>query len=158
MAFLTSQRGAGTPNVAEAFKRIDQIAISIKASALQSLARAQAGTVTATDLLDNLMGNLSRGKAALDALVGLPGLAAYAAEQYADVPGYDIVAQFQAMRNEINTTILFFETNYPNDAGNLLKVSWVGDGSGNTNVYASFTAPQRNAIVTRLTALAAAID
>jgi hypothetical protein len=158
MAFLTSQRGSGEPNVAKAFEKIDQTAISIKASAISSRDRAQAGTVTAGDLLDGLMGNLSRGKAILDALAGIDGLAAYAASQYTDVPGYDIVAQFQAMRAEVNNTISFFETNYPNDAGNLRKWSWVGDGSGVLVNYSAFTAPQRTAIVNRLNALIAAID
>lgn len=159
MAFLTSQRGSGEPNVAKAFEKIDQTVITIKSSAIASRDRAQVGTVTAGDLIDGLLGNLSRGKAILDALASIDGLAEYAAAQYADVPGYDIVAQFNAMRTEINTTITFLEANYPKDAdGNLKKCSFVGNGSGVLVSYASFTVNQRNAIVTRLNALIAAID
>jgi hypothetical protein len=158
MAFLTSQRGSGEPNVAKAFEKADQTAISIKSSAIASRDRAQAGTVTAGDLIDGLLGNLSRGKAILDALASIDGLAEYAAAQYADAPGYDIVAQFQTMRTEINSTIAFLEANYPNDAGSLRRSSFVGDGSGTLVSYANFTAPQRAAIVTRLNALIAAID
>lgn len=159
MAFLTSQRGSGEPNVAKAFEKIDQTVIAIKASAIASRDRAVAATVTAGDLIDGLLGNLSRGKTILDALASIDGLAAYAAAQYADVPGYDIVAQFNAMRTEINTTITFLETNYPKDAdGNIKKCSFVGDGSGNLVTYAGFTLAQRNATITRLNLLIAAID
>lgn len=158
MAFLTSVRGSGEPNVAKAFEKIDQTAITIKASAIASRDRAQAGTITAGDILDGLVGNLSRGKVILDSLASVDGLAEYAASQYADVLNYDIVSEFQAMRTEINATIDFFEANYPNDTGNLRKWSWVGDGSGNLVNYASFTVGQRNAIVTRLNALIAVID
>lgn len=160
MAFLTSQRGSGSPNVAKAFEKIDQTVVTIKASAVSARDRAQAGTINAGDLIDGLIGNLSRGKVILDALAATPGLAAYAASQYSDVPGYAeiLVAEFQAMRSEINSTIIFFEQNYPNDSGSLRKVLFVGDGSGNVVPYAAFTAPQRTAIVNRLNALIATID
>jgi hypothetical protein len=158
MAFLTSRRGSGEPNVAKAFETIDQTAISLKASAISSRDKAQAGTVTSYDLIDGLMGNLRRGKQILDTLAAVDGLKEYAAAQYADVLGYDIAAAFLAMRNEVNATITFLEANYPNDAGSLRHVSFVGDGSGSIVYYSAFSAPERTALVNRLNALVAAID
>ena len=114
--------------------------------------------MTAADLLVNLMGNLARVKAGFNGLAAIDGLAEYGASQYADVLGYDIVAEFLAMRNAVNATITFFEANYPNDTGSLRRLSFVGDGSGNVVPYAAFTVGQRNAIVAQLNALIAAID
>lgn len=159
MAFLTSRRGSGSTNVARAFERADQTAISIKASAIVTRDKTQAGTVNATDLIDGFLANLQRGKVILQAAAAVAGVGSYAAEQYADVPGYNIGTEFTNMMNEVNTTITFFEVNYPKDAdGNLKLKSFVGDGTGNTVPYAGFSAGQRTAIANRLTALIAAID
>ncbi len=159
MAFLTSQRGSGSPNVAKAFEKADQCVISIKVSAVASRDKAQAGTITSADIIDGLVGNLQRGKAILAGIATTPGIVEYAASQYADVANYDVAAQFTAMMDEINTTITFFEQNYPKDTdGNIKRLSFVGDGSGNLVSYAAFNQTQRNAIVTRINALLATID
>ncbi len=159
MAFLTSQRGSGEPNVAKAFEKADQTVIAIKSSAIACRDRAQAGTVTAVDIIDGLMGNLQRGKAILALASGVDGIVPYAASQYADVANYDIAAEFTAMMTEINDTITFFEQNYPKDAdGNLKRMSFAGDGNGTITTYATFSAGQRNAIVSRLNSLLATID
>jgi hypothetical protein len=160
MAFLTSQRGSGAPNVAQAFESADRAAILVKRAATVARDKALNGTLTASDILDSLIGVLVSSKAKLIAAAGVPGIAAYAASQF-DVAGYDqlIASQFQAMVNEINNTITFFVNGYPKDAdGNLKKHAFHADGSGNIVVYSAFTSAQRNATAQRLNALLATID
>lgn len=159
MAFLTSQRGAGTPNVALGFANGDRAAVAIKTIALLVRDKAQAGTVTSSDILDGLLKTLVVSKATLEAAADTPGIGAYAAEQYADVAGYNVGAEFTAMMAEINTTIDFLVQNYPKDAdGNLKKLSFNADNSGNLVSYSAFTSPQRTAIANRMIALLATID
>jgi hypothetical protein len=159
MAFLTSQRGAGTPNVALGFSNADRAAVAIKNIAVIVRDKAQAGTVTASDILDGLLQTLVIGKATLMAASGTPGIGAYASEQYADVPGYNVATEFTAMMDEINTTITFLVQNYPKDAdGNLKKLSFNADNSGNLVSFSAFTAPQRTAVSNRMIALLATID
>jgi hypothetical protein len=159
MAFLTSQRGSGSPNVAVAFNKADIAAIQVKKSATAARDRAQAGTLTASDILDSLMGILVSAKATLDAAADVPGIGAYSTEQYADAAGYNVATQFAAMMAEIDTTITFFVNNYPKDAdGNLKKYSFNADGSGNVVSYNGFSPAQRTAVVNRLNSLLATID
>jgi hypothetical protein len=158
MAFLTSQRGSGAPNVAQAFESADRAAILVKRAATTARDKALNGTLTASDILDGLMGVLVSSKAKLIAAAGVPGIAQYAASQYADA-SYDVAAQFSAMMAEINNTITFFVNGYPKDAdGNLKKHAFHADGSGNIVVYSAFTSAQRNATAQRLNALLATID
>ena len=161
MAYLTSQRGSGAPNVAQAFETADQAAIRIKKAATSARDKALNGTLSASDILDSLIGILVDAKAKLIAASSVPGIGAYAASQFADVAGYkdNIGMQFAAMLNEINTTISFFVGGYPKDAdGNLKKHSFNPDGSGNIVVFSAFTSQQRAATAQRLNALLATID
>jgi hypothetical protein len=160
MAFYTSQRGSGAPNVAQAFQSADQAAIQVKKAATVARDKALSGTLTASDILDSLIGILVDSKAKLLTAAAVPGIAEYAAAQF-DVPGYEalIGSQFQAMINEITATIAFFVQGYPKDAdGNLKKHSFKPDGSGEFVVYAGFSSPQRTATAQRLNALLATID
>jgi hypothetical protein len=158
MAFKTSQRGSGSPIVAKAFSRSDEAAIRIKDAATLVRDKTAADTVTASDILNNLVQTLRLGKAALQAAADTPGIGAYAASQYSDVVDYAVGAEFTAMMAQINTTIAFFIANYPNDSGSLRNVQWDQDNSGALVSYTAFTAPQKAAIITRLDALLATID
>ena len=159
MPFLTSKRGSGSVNAARAFSNADASAIRVKASAEYVKARAQASTLTASDLIDNLRGTLVTERAILDAASQTPGVAAYAAEQFPDVAGYDVTAAYQAMIIAIDDTIAWLITNYPLDAeGCLKKLKWAPDSSGNLVAYDDFSAGQLSAVVTQCDALIATID
>ena len=161
MAFLTSERGSGTPTVAQAYQSANQAAISVKRAATTARDKALNGTLTASDILDSLIGILVDAKAKLIAAAGVPNISEYYAAQFPDVPGYEdlISSQFQAMLNEISATITFFVNGYPHDAdGNLKKHSFHPDGSGQIVVFSAFTSPQRSATAQRLNALLATID
>lgn len=157
MAFLTSRRGSGVVPVKNAFELADGIIVQIKNAAQAARAAAAANTMTSRHVIDNLMPLLVNGRAQLVTLQTVPGLAAYANEQYADVPGYNVGTEFTAMMAAVDSTITFFTANWPKDADNNLKhLSF--NGSGALVPLSSFTVGQRNAIVAQLDSLLATID
>jgi len=88
-------------------------------------------------------------------VAAVSGIAQYAKDQFND-QGYDVVADFSAMRTAIAAAITAIETAFPASGGFILKESLVANTSGTS--IRTFTPTQTAGIRTTLAAVISSIE
>jgi hypothetical protein len=143
-----------TQTLSQAWQDAQNLSIS-----LESIAQAQkdlslAGPVVGSVILD-FEKQLRSFRDRFDVIAALSGIAAYVAAQPDTPAGYDVAAQFSAMRTQIVATITWIRNNFPRDSTNtyMLERSWGADGP----VERTFTTAQLAPYRTQLDALLASI-
>ena len=138
---------------ARAYEEIKGVALQLQRQA-QSRASSWASGGSASEVLavlDNAVAN----KARLQTLAAVPGVAAYAQAQEND-PGYDIIAEYNALISAIDGVINEIVTTMPtsNPGGFVEAFTLAADGSV---TYRTFTAGQLSGVITALNAVVAAV-
>lgn len=147
MAFKTASTAS------EAFFRAKNLAFGVKQIAQSSI--AQFASTTNRDQVLTLAMNLREWRAALAAAASVPGVAAFARNEYDDQI-YDVAGSFTAMLSAIDSVINGIFTAFPVGAGGEVRERVLNaDGS---ITMRTFTAAQLVGLVTLLQALDATIS
>ena len=132
-----------------------RFAVAMKQHAERASAKAAAGNVTSTDIID-LDIRLRQWRATLAEAGATPGIGAYAQEQLGDGT-LDVAAEFNAMLGAIDNVTGWIRANFPvgsgQAAGYLLARTWGPDGP----VDRLFSPTQTAGLRTQLDALAATV-
>lgn len=139
----------------EALKKLRAAASATKAASQRLRTRALADQCRAIDLVDYLALAAAQ-RDLMDLMVAVPGLPAYAQEQYNN-GGFVIATEYDAMKAAIDAARTWIVTNFPKAAGTNELLERTFDGAGRT-VQKVFTAVQLAALVTLLDAVIAAIN
>jgi hypothetical protein len=137
---------------AETLRVVNVRAIQMKQQAQGARDTMAAESVPSKTIIDVFL-RLRGDRAAFDAAKAVPGLAAYAREQY-DNPALDIVAEFNAMTSAIDNVTNWISTNFPKDGGGFLLAQTLG---ANGPVDRMFTPAQTAGLRTQLDALIATV-
>lgn len=150
MTFLVS-----TQTLSQAWEDAQNIARAMQAGAQAQKDASLAGPVAASRIV-HFDRELRMYQARLDAIAALAGIAAYVNSLPNTPVGYDVVAEFNAMKAQVLATIDWIRTNFPKDAsGYLLAEQW---GANRTDVVErTFSTASLAAYRTQLDALIAAI-
>lgn len=125
---LPSAGGSQALGPAQAWERIKGTAHQVKANAERLHADSGAGDILA-ERVANYAGTLAGALTDLAAATAVPGLLAYAREQL-DMPGFDLVAEYNAVVAEIAATRDWITTNFPQDgSGYLLLLQFAPNGT-----------------------------
>lgn len=142
-----------TDGLAKAYQRGQNEAIRAKNYATQASAQLAAGSVSGNAVIQ-VMSQMKSFVEIFDGVSSTPGIAQYARDQEND-QGYDVVAEFTAMRNECVACRDWVITNFPTSAGGFIEKDTL-EVDGAITVR-SFTSGQTAGLQTALNALAAAI-
>jgi hypothetical protein len=108
MAFLAS-----TVSLQVAFENLLNIALQQKTYLANWSTRLQSN-ITALDAME-IVSSVNRAVAAMNTIAATPGLDVYAQQQF-DNPAYDVVAEFNAMRNSLVAITNWLKANIPANA------------------------------------------
>lgn len=148
MAFPASSQA-----LANAYALIKGRANGIKSETVQLRNASAAGTILAERII-GYVAMLARSKLELASLADTPGLVAYAQAQENNV-NLDISVEYTAMLEQINATISWITTNFPQDAsGYKLAFQLGADGTLN---WRSFSSASLATFRSQLDALSATI-
>jgi hypothetical protein len=149
MGFVVSAQ-----TLAQAWAEAQGIAVSIENIAQSQINASLAGPVVGSQIL-NFDATLRVYRTRLDAIAAMPGIAAYVTALANTPQGYDVSAQFAAMRAQIVGTSNWIQANFPRDSTNtyMLERSWGADGP----VERSFSTTDLASYRTQLNALIASI-
>lgn len=117
-------------------------------SHVQSVKDASAAGPISGNVLVELYLRLVAAKASFDAAAAVPGIAAYARDQFGD-EGLDVVAEFTAMSSAITACGTWIATNFPASGGYILKDQLTASGVS----VRSFSTAQTAGLRTQLDAL-----
>lgn len=149
MAFPASSQA-----LANAYSLIKGRANGIKSETVQ-LRNDSAAVIISAERIIGYTAMLARSKTELATLAAVPGLSTYAQAQESN-PSLDIVAEYNTMLTQINSTISWIATNFPQDAGGY-KLAFQLGADGNL-VWRTFTTASLATFRTQLDALAATIS
>ncbi len=111
-----------------AYQKVQIEAINLRAFAVQAQANLAAGNISANSVI-SVLTRMTGSIAVFDSVSSIPGLVAYAQNEEND-GGYDVVAEFSAMRIEAIGTRDWILTNFPTAAsGEIIKDTLENDGS-----------------------------
>jgi len=151
MAFPSE--GGSTQSLADLWRLVRGQAAAVKSRA-QALRNASAvGNISTWQILD-LTTLLADAKVRFQQAAAVSGLGAYAQAQIGN-PALDVAAEFNAMLAQIDATVLWVQTNLPNDGTYLLAVTLGTDGRYAWRTFSSATTAD---LRTQLDALIATID
>lgn len=108
MAFI-----ANTVSLQRGFEQLQSIAQAQK-TYLQSWSAKLTGNITALDAME-WVSNLNRALAAMDAVASLPGMQAYAQQQFGNA-AYDVATEYTNMRSAQAAVLSWLKTNIPSNA------------------------------------------
>jgi hypothetical protein len=140
--------------LSQAWQDAQNLSISLESLTQQQKDVSLAGPVVGSFVL-NFEAMLRMHRDRFDVIAAMSGIAAYVAAQPDTPAGYDVAAQFSAMRAQIVATINWIRNNFPKDSTNtfLLERSWGADGPVERTFASATLAPYR----TQLDALLASI-
>lgn len=144
---------ASSQALANAYSLIKGRANGIRSETVQIRNDSAVGPISAERII-GYTAMLARSKTELAALAAVPGLAAYAQDQESN-PSLDIGAEYNTMLTQINATIAWISTNFPQDAGGYKLAFQLGADGG--LVWRTFPTASLATFRTQLDALAATI-
>jgi hypothetical protein len=142
-----------TDSLAKAYAEAQNEAIRVKNYA-QSFSSALAENNQSGDLIENVMVQMKRVIDLWNTTTSMPGMAQYARDQ-ADDQAYDVVAEFNTMRNAAITVRDWIINNFPSAGGFIQKDTYEADGSITVR---QFTPAQTAGLRTVLDSLVNAIE
>ena len=111
-----------------AYQKVQVEAINLRGFAVAAQAQLAAGNVSANAVI-NVLTRITGAIAVFDSVSAIPGLAAYAQNEEND-GGYNVTAEFTAMRTEAIGTRDWILTNFPTaPSGEIIKDTLEPDGS-----------------------------
>lgn len=138
-----------------AYRELQDLVSTVKSRSQQLHDNSGAGDISITQI-DAYVDFLDKSDTRLQVLSSTINLLAYAQGQHTDVPGYDVVAEYQAMRVQLLATIQWVVDNLPKD-GNNYELAYTRNASG-VKVYRLFTPAQTATLRTQLNLLIGTID
>lgn len=108
----------GASDLDGAWKTVREQAGVVKLAAQKLRSDTAVGSVTGTSIIDFAQ-QLADSRGRLAEAAAVPGIEAYARNQIND-PTLDLAAEYTAMVTQINATIAWVRTNFPQDANNYL--------------------------------------
>ena len=118
MAFIASQ-----VSLQRGFEALCSVALQQK-SYLTNWNTRLSGNITALDGLE-IISSVNQALAAMDTNAALPGIAAYAQQQFGN-DQYDVAAQYTAMKNALIAVRDWLKTNIPSNAVTITNGAQVG--------------------------------
>lgn len=145
---------ATNQNLADAFRLLKGRAADVRSQSVALRASSLAGPVAADRILAYLQ-MLARSRTEMTTLASTPGLAVYAQEQENN-PALNIATEFTSMIAQLDATISWVVTNFPQDA-NGFKLAFTLNAQG-LPVYRTFDTATLAGFRTTLDALIATIS
>jgi hypothetical protein len=132
---------ASTELLSKALDQIDGLMLMVKSMSQTLRSSSAAGAIPASNVTD-YMARVADFRDRLAVLSATPGLTEYARTQK-NLPGLDVVAEYQATVAQIDATRTWIVTNFPKDAGgNLLLSKFDANGRTTTNTFTSASLAQ----------------
>jgi len=149
MAFPASNQA-----LSDAYRTLKNLANGVRSQAVNLKAQSLAGPVAADKIL-NYVTLLNQARTQMTVLSATPGLSVYAQAQENN-PALNIVTEYNTMVAQIDATITWVVTNFPQD-GNGFKLAFTLAADGSI-VYRTFDTPTLATFRTTLDALTATIS
>lgn len=138
-----------------AYRDLQNTVANIKVNTTYLITKS-ASSAVGWDEIDKYINFLANAVSQIQILSATSGLAAEAQSQHTDVPGYDVIAEYNIVKSLCDSVILWMTTNLPKD-GTGYELAFTRDTQGN-KIFRSFSTAQTTTLRTELQALIDAIE